>query len=173
MTKTKPVPPKITRKKRPFKQHATRLKVGEKAPLFESKDENGKTFNNQSFQGQPYILYFYPKDNTSTCIKQACSIRDDFQLLKKHNIQLLGVSADNEISHQKFIAKYQLPFSLISDTDRKLIDAFDVWGKKMLAGRKYFGIVRTTFLINDEGIIQKIITKVNSADHVKQILGLI
>lgn len=173
MTKTKSLSTKIVRKKKPFKQHVTRLKVGEKAPLFEGTDENGKIYNNQSFLSKPYVLYFYPKDNTSTCIKQACGIRDDFQLFKKHKLQLLGVSADDSISHQKFITKHQLPFSLIADTERKLINAFDVWGKKMLAGRKYNGIVRTTFLINAEGTIEKIITKVNSADHVKQILGLI
>lgn len=146
------------------------LQVGDKAPSFEALDQNGQLVRLQDFVGKKLVLYFYPKDNTPTCTNQACNLRDNFGLLQKNGYVVLGVSADSAKSHQKFIKKYDLPFPLLADTDQKIINDYGVWGEKMLFGRHYMGILRTTFVIDEEGVIRDIIQKVDSQDHTNQIL---
>lgn len=152
-----------------FVAHTTRLNPGQKAPDFEAKDQDGNTVRLQDFSGKTLVLYFYPKDDTPTCTAQACNLRDDYQLLLEKGYTLYGVSADDETSHQKFIRKFQLPFPLLADTDMKMIRDYDVWGTKMLFGRILDGIVRTTFIIDKEGYIARIISNVVSASHAQQI----
>ena len=153
-----------------FKKHLTSLKEGQKAPAFTTKDENGKTVSLSDFKGKKVVLYFYPKDDTSGCTAESCNLRDNYQSFLAKGYDVLGVSADDEKSHQKFIKKYSLPFRLLADTDHKLINAYDVWGKKMLFGKFYDGISRTTFVISEEGVIEKIITDVETGNHTAQIL---
>lgn len=148
----------------------TTLKVGQKAPAINSIDQNGEKISLAQFKGKKIILYFYPADDTPTCTKEACNYRDNFALLKKKGYVILGVSMDPPKKHQKFIKKYDLPFTLIADEDRKVIDDYDVWHLKKFMGREYMGIVRTTFLIDEKGYIEKIITKVDSANATAQIL---
>lgn len=158
--------------KKGFVAHSTSLKAGDKAPAFSAKDQNGKTISLKELKGKNIILYFYPKDNTPTCTLEACSLRDEHKFLSKKNFVVLGVSADDEKMHQKFATKYELPFSLLADTDMSIIKAYDVWGTKQFMGRIYDGIIRTTFIINEKGIISHVITDVKSKEHGKQILGL-
>ena len=148
------------------------VQKGDKAPLFESKDQDGKAIRLLDLlgKGKKIALYFYPKDNTSGCTAQACNIRDHYQELLDKNIQVIGVSVDDEKSHQKFIKKHNLPFPLIADTDHSVVEAYGVWQEKSMYGRKYMGTVRVTFIINEEGIIENIIEKVKTAEHSKQIL---
>jgi peroxiredoxin Q/BCP len=146
------------------------LKVGDKAPAIKSKDQNGEEITLAQFKGKKVVLYFYPKDNTPGCTKEACSFRDNHALLKKKGYVVLGVSADSEASHQKFIDKFDLPFTLISDTDHKVLEDYGVWAMKKFMGREYMGIVRTTFVINEKGIIDRIIDKVDTAEAAAQIL---
>ncbi len=151
--------------------HETRLKAGDKAPAFKAKDGDGNEVTLKDLKGSKVVLYFYPKDDTPGCTKEACNLRDNHSLLKKKGYVVLGVSADSEKSHQKFRTKYKLPFTLLSDPDHKLIKAYDVWGEKKFMGRVYEGLVRTTFVINEKGFIEKVITKVKTADHTAQILA--
>jgi peroxiredoxin Q/BCP len=151
-------------------RHISKLKEGDKAPDFEGKDQNGKFIALQNYRGKKVILYFYPKDDTSGCTAQSCNLRDNYEALLEKGFIVLGVSADNEKSHQKFIKKYSLPFPLIADTDRTIINAYDVWGKKTIFGKTMDGINRTTFVISEEGIIQRILTKVDTENHTQQIL---
>ena len=146
------------------------LKVGDKAPAIKSKDQNGEEITLTQFKGKKVVLYFYPKDDTPTCTKEACSFRDGYVKLKKKGYVVLGVSADTEKSHQKFIKKYDLPFTLISDPDWKVIEDYGVWALKKFMGREFMGIVRTTFVISEKGVIERIIDKVDSADAATQIL---
>jgi peroxiredoxin Q/BCP len=148
------------------------LKKGDKAPLFEGKDENGQLIRLQDLlgKGQKIVLYFYPKDNTSGCTAQACNLRDHHDTLLSKGYQVIGVSVDDEKSHQKFIAKYNLPFPLIADTDHQIVQQYGVWKEKSMYGRKYMGTVRVTFIIDEQGNIEDIIEKVKTADHVNQIL---
>ena len=155
-----------------FAAHSTKLKVGEKAPAFFGIDQNGKNVTNNDFLGKTLILYFYPKDDTEGCTKESCSLRDEYLYLTDNNYDVVGVSADDENSHLKFANKYHLPFTLIADTKMEIINCYDVWGQKMLAGRIYDGIVRTTFIIDSKGFIKNIINSVDTAQHAKQILGL-
>ena len=150
------------------------LEVNTKAPDFTLYDKDGNLVSLSNFHGKKVILYFYSKDNTPGCTAEACSLRDNFSQLRKAGYQILGVSVDNEKSHQKFIEKQQLPFPLIADTDKKLVEQFGVWGEKTLAGRKYMGTFRTTFLINESGIIEQIITpkEIKTKEHAQQILDL-
>ncbi len=161
-----------TPKKATFKPHATSLQVGDKAPAFKAKDQFGKTVSLASLKGKQVVLYFYPKDNTPGCTLEACSLRDEHQFLNKKNFVIVGVSADDEKSHQKFSDKLQLPFSLLADTDKKIIQDYDVFGKKQFMGRVFDGIIRTTFIINEKGIIAHIIQDVKTKEHGKQILAL-
>jgi peroxiredoxin Q/BCP len=155
-----------------FVKHSTSLKVGDKAPLFSAKDQHGKTISLTDLKGKNVVLYFYPKDNTPGCTMEACSLRDEYAFLSKKNYVVIGVSADDEILHKKFADKYELPFSLLADTDMKIIKAYDVWGTKQFMGKIYDGIIRTTFIINEIGFIEHIITEVKTKEHGKQILDL-
>ncbi len=148
------------------------LKVGDKAPHFVSKDQNGKDFNSNSFDGKKWVIYFYPKDQTPGCINQACNIRDNYTELLKQGIQIIGVSADSEKSHLNFIEKQQIPFPLLADENKTVIQAFGVWGLKKFMGKTYDGIHRTTFLIDEEGIIIAIIDKPKTKAHAEEILDL-
>ena len=146
------------------------LKEGDIAPDFTSKDQNGNEIKLSDFKGQKVVLYFYPKDDTPGCTKQACSLRDGFPELKKNNITVLGVSVDDEKSHQKFIAKYDLPFTLIADTDKSIVEKYGVWGEKNMYGRKYMGTNRQTFLIDEDGKLKKIMKKVKVSEHADEVL---
>ncbi len=148
------------------------LKVGDKAPSFSAKDENGNTINSSDYNGKKWVIYFYPKDQTPGCIAQACNIRDNYATLLSKDIQIIGVSADNQKSHLNFIEKQQIPFPLIADEDLTVIKAFGVWGEKKFMGKIYDGIHRTTFLINEENIIVGIIDKPKTKAHVEEILEL-
>ncbi|MCE7061407.1 thioredoxin-dependent thiol peroxidase [Dyadobacter sp. CY343] len=147
------------------------LEVGQPAPAFSAKDQDGKEVKLSDFKGKKLILYFYPKDNTPTCTTQACNLRDNYKLLLKKGYKVLGVSNDDEKSHLKFIKKYDLPFPLLADTDHKMVEDYQVWAEKNTFGRTYMGVLRTTFVINEEGIIEEIIQKVESKNHSGQILG--
>ena len=148
----------------------THLIEGKKAPAFKGKDQNGKPVSLADFKGKKTVLYFYPEDDTPTCTVQACNLRDNFGLLKKQGFIVLGVSPDEEKKHKKFEAKYDLPFTLISDADHKIIASYGVWGEKQLYGRTYMGLHRTTFLIDEKGIIRKIFLKPKSKQHTEEIL---
>ena len=147
------------------------VKEGEKAPEFNLKDTNGKNVKLSDFKGKKLLLYFYPKDNTEGCTKEACNLRDNNNLLKKNNIEIVGVSLDNEESHKKFSEKYNLPFTLLCDTSKKTSIDYGVYGKKMSFGIPKMGIIRTSFLIDEKGIIKKIFNKVDTENHASQVLG--
>ncbi|MFA5245716.1 MAG: thioredoxin-dependent thiol peroxidase [Pedobacter sp.] len=153
-------------------QAQTKLKAGDKAPDFVSKDQNGKTVTLKQFKGKKLVLYFYPKDNTSGCTAQACSLRDNFRELKKDGYTILGVSVDDEASHRDFIAKNNLPFSLLADTDKSIVTKYGVWTEKERNGVKAFSTTRTTFLINKDGYINRVITEIDTKNHASQILGM-
>lgn len=146
------------------------LKVGDKAPDFKGVDQNGKVLSSEDFKGKNLILYFYPKDNTPGCTSEACDLRDNYQMWKEKGYEIIGVSPDSEKSHQNFIAKYELPFPLIADTEKEIIKAYGAWGLKKMYGREYEGLLRTTFVINKDGVIDNIFTKVKTKDHTNQIL---
>ena len=147
------------------------VKEGTNAPAFKTTDANGETVNLKDFRGKKVVLYFYPKDDTPGCTKEACSFRDAFSKFKKQGITILGVSPDSEKSHQKFVAKYKLPFTLLADTDHSIADAYGVYGEKKFMGRTYMGIHRTTFLIDEKGKIKKVFEKVKPEDHADEVLG--
>lgn len=147
------------------------LSIGDPAPDFTSLDQNGQPVKLSDYRGKKIVLYFYPKDDTSGCTAQACSLRDNYAELRAAGYEVLGVSIDNEKSHQKFIGKYDLPFTLVADTDKQVVEAYDVWKEKSMYGRKYMGTVRTTFLIDENGIITDVITKVDTKQHAEQILN--
>ncbi|WP_462253038.1 thioredoxin-dependent thiol peroxidase [Ferruginibacter sp.] len=149
----------------------TTLKEGNKAPAFKSKDQNGNPISLADFKGKKVVLYFYPEDDTPTCTVQACNLRDNFALLKKQGFTVLGVSPDEEKKHKKFETKYNLPFTLITDPEHKIIDAYSVWGEKQMYGRTYMGLHRTTFLIDEKGIVKKIFLKPKSKQHTEEILN--
>jgi peroxiredoxin Q/BCP len=147
------------------------VKEGTAAPAFKTTDANGEPVNLKDFRGKKVVLYFYPKDDTPGCTKEACSFRDAFSKFKKQGITILGVSPDSEKSHQKFTAKYKLPFTLLADTDHSIADAYGVYGEKKFMGRTYMGIHRTTFLIDEKGKIKKVFEKVKPEDHADEVLG--
>ena len=146
------------------------LTAGSKAPDFTSKDENGKEVKLSDFKGKKLVLYFYPKDMTPGCTAESCNLRDNYKALLKQGYEVLGVSTDNEKSHQKFIAKEKLPFSLLADTDKSLHTKYGTWVEKSMYGRKYMGTARVTFIIDGNGIIEEIIGKVDTKNHTDQIL---
>jgi peroxiredoxin Q/BCP len=149
----------------------TTLQEGSKAPAFKGKDQNGKTVSLSDFKGQKVVLYFYPQDDTPTCTVQACNLRDNFSLLKKNGFVVLGVSPDEEKKHKKFETKHSLPFTLLADPEHTIIDKYEVWGEKQLYGKRYLGLHRTTFLIDEKGIIRKIFIKPKSKQHTEEILA--
>lgn len=148
----------------------THLKQGDKAPQFSGKDQNGNDINLNDFKGKKVVLYFYPKDSTPGCTAQACDLRDNYDMLLSKGYVVIGVSADSEKSHQKFIEKHELPFPLIADTEKEIIKLYGVWGPKKFMGRTFDGINRTTFVIDEEGVIKEIIEKVKTKEHTKQII---
>lgn len=148
----------------------SKLSVGDAAPDFATTDQNGQPLKLSDYRGKKVVLYFYPKDDTSGCTAQACDLRDNYTDLRAAGYEVLGVSVDGEESHQKFIGKYELPFSLIADTDKQVVEAYGVWQEKSMYGRKYMGTARTTFLIDENGIITTIIDKVDTKKHTEQIL---
>ncbi len=147
----------------------TALKEGSKAPAFNGMDQDGNKVSLADFKGKKLVLYFYPQDNTPTCTVQACNLRDHFGLLKGQGITILGISPDDIKSHKKFETKFNLPFPLLADPEHAIIDKYGVWGEKQLYGRKYMGLHRTTFLIDEKGIIRKIIAKPKSKIHAEEI----
>ena len=146
------------------------LQPGDKAPDFVAKDENGNDVRLKDLKGKKVVLYFYPKDMTPGCTAESCNLRDNYQSLKKKGYEVLGISTDTEKSHQKFIAKENLPFSLLSDPDKKVHDLYGTWVEKSMYGRKYMGTSRVTFLIDENGFIEDIIQKVDTKNHAAQIL---
>jgi thioredoxin-dependent peroxiredoxin len=146
------------------------LKAGDKAPDFTSKDQDGKPIKLSGFKGKKVVLYFYPKDNTPGCTAESCNLRDNYQLLQKQGFVVLGVSSDDEKSHRKFIEKYNLPFPLIADTDKTVHGKYGTWVEKSMYGRAYMGTARTTFVIDENGVITEVIDKVKTGDHTSQIL---
>ena len=146
------------------------IKEGSTAPAFKTKDANGETVSLKDLRGQKVVLYFYPKDDTPGCTKEACSFRDGFAKFKKRGITVLGISPDNQAAHKKFETKYKLPFTLLTDTDHSIAEAYGVWGEKKFMGRTYMGILRTTFLIDEKGKIKKVFEKVKPEDHASEVL---
>ena len=149
---------------------ATQLQVGEKAPLFSGKDQDGNTVSLKDFRGRKVVLYFYPEDDTPTCTTQACNLRDNYSALKKAGYEIIGISPNDEKSHQKFKTKFGLPFTLVADPQRRIIETYGVWGEKKLYGRTYDGLHRTTFVIDEKGVIEKIILRPRSKVHAEEIL---
>lgn len=151
----------------------TELKEGQKAPEFTAKDQEGNDVTLSQFLGKKVVLYFYPKDDTPGCTAEACDFRDNYQGLTAKGIVVLGVSIDDEKSHKKFIAKHNLPFTLLADTDKKIVDAYGVWGEKNMYGKTYMGTNRKTFLIDEQGNIAHIISKVDTKNSTAQVLELL
>lgn len=149
----------------------TNLKPGDLAPDFIGRDQDGNAIQLSDFKGKKLILYFYPKDNTSGCTAEACSFRDGYEELKTLGMEVVGVSPDSEKSHKNFIRKYNLPFRLIADENHEIAEKYGAWGEKKMYGKTYFGILRTTFVINEKGIITHVFNKVDTKEHVKQILS--
>lgn len=150
-----------------------KINEGEKAPQFEGKDQDGNMIKLSDYSGKKVILYFYPKDDTPGCTKEACNLRDNYQALKDQGFEIIGVSADTESKHKKFIDKYELPFPLIADTEKEIIQAFGAWGEKKFMGKTYDGIHRITFVIDENSNVLKRFDKVKTADHTAQILEAI
>jgi thioredoxin-dependent peroxiredoxin len=147
------------------------LKAGTKAPDFSVPDQDGKTVSLKDYKGKKVILYFYPKDDTPGCTAEACNLRDNRPLIMKKDYEIIGVSADSVKSHKKFATKFNIPFKLLADTEKDIITKYGVWGEKMLFGRKYMGIHRVTYLIDEKGLIEQVITNVDTKNHTEQILG--
>lgn len=150
----------------------THLKKGEQTPQFTGKDQNGDTISLNDFKGKKLVIYFYPKDNTPGCTAQACNLRDNYQMLQKQGYNVIGISADSEQSHKKFIEKYSLPFPLIADTEREILNLYGVWGPKKFMGRTFDGIHRTTFIIDEQGLIEEVIEQVKTKEHTAQIINI-
>ncbi|MFY0652518.1 MAG: thioredoxin-dependent thiol peroxidase [Cyclobacteriaceae bacterium] len=148
-----------------------KLKVGDKAPKFEGLDQNDNAISLAEFAGKKLVLYFYPKDNTPGCTAESCNLRDNYQQLLKNGYEVVGISSDSAKKHQNFINKYDLPFRLIADVDKSIHEQFDTWREKQMYGRKYMGTVRTTFVIDENGVIEEIIEKVKTNDHTAQIMA--
>ncbi|MBK6964538.1 MAG: thioredoxin-dependent thiol peroxidase [Bacteroidales bacterium] len=147
------------------------LKVGDKAPAINATDQHGNNVSLEALKGRKVVLYFYPKDDTPGCTAEACSLRDNYQQLISLGYSVIGVSPDNQPSHRKFAEKHELPFPLIADVDKNVIKEYGVWGLKKFMGREYEGVIRTTFIINEKGIIDEVISKVDTKNHAFQILN--
>ncbi|MEC8610349.1 MAG: thioredoxin-dependent thiol peroxidase [Bacteroidota bacterium] len=150
----------------------TNLKEGDKAPNFKVVNQNDQLLTLADFKGKKLVLFFYPKDNTPGCTAESCNLRDNYTELKSMGFEILGVSADSVQSHQKFISKFDLPFDLLADTSKEIIQSYGVWGPKKFMGKEYEGIHRTTFIIDENGFIEKVITKVKTKEHSQQIIEL-
>lgn len=150
----------------------TSIKEGDRAPHFTIVNQHNESISLTDFKGKKLILFFYPKDNTPGCTAESCNLRDNYSELRSLGFEVLGVSADSVQSHQKFISKFDLPFDLLSDTNKELIQLYDVWGPKKFMGKEYEGIHRTTFVIDENGIIEKVISKVKTKEHSQQIIEL-
>jgi peroxiredoxin Q/BCP len=148
------------------------LKEGMKAPGFEGIDQNGKTIKLSDFTGKKVVLYFYPKDDTPGCTAEACNLRDNWDSLLNEGFVVIGVSPDSEKSHKSFAGKFSLPFPIIADESKKILNDYGVWGEKKMYGKTFMGVIRTTFIINEKGVIEKIISKVDTGGHTKQIFDL-
>ncbi|MEJ7736019.1 MAG: thioredoxin-dependent thiol peroxidase [Chitinophagaceae bacterium] len=148
----------------------THLHPGDKAPSFSGPDQQGNKVSLSQFKGQKLVLFFYPQDDTPTCTVQACNLRDNYSLLKKHGFEVVGISPDDIKSHQQFKEKFNLPFQLIADPAHHIINSYGVWGEKLLYGRRYMGLFRTTFLIDEKGVIQKIFLKPRNKQHAEDIV---
>jgi thioredoxin-dependent peroxiredoxin len=148
----------------------TPLTIGQKAPAFTGKDQNGKAISLKDYLGKKVVIYFYPQDDTPTCTVQACNLRDNYALLKKEGFTIIGISPDAEPKHKKFETKYNLPFTLIADDKLKIIEKYNVWGEKKLYGRAYMGLHRTTFVLDEKGIIKHIFLKPKSKQHAEEII---
>ena len=146
--------------------------AGDKAPEFEGRDQNGQTVKLSDFKGEKLVLYFYPKDNTPGCTKEACSFRDNYQEMISKGFKVVGVSADSEKSHQKFAEKFDLPFPLIADTDKNIMESYGTFGEKKMYGKTFLGVKRTTFIIDEDGTVEKVIKKVDTKDSASQIFKL-
>lgn len=151
----------------------THLKVGDKAPSFEGLNQEEKKISLSDFSGKKLILYFYPKDNTPGCTAESCNLNENYDAWLEKGFEVVGVSPDSVKSHQKFQAKFDLKFNLIADTEKEILQAYGVWGEKSMYGKKYMGVLRTTFVIDEKGIIQEIFEKVETKDHTEQILKTI
>ena len=149
------------------------LSVGDAAPYFEGKTQDGTILSLNDLKGGRTVLYFYPKDNTSGCTAEACSLRDNYSTLREQGYEVIGVSVDSAASHQKFIDKHQLPFTLIADTEHELVEAMGVWGEKSMYGRKYMGTFRTTFIIDENGVVEQIYLpkEIKTSTHGEQLLA--
>ncbi|MBI9062493.1 MAG: thioredoxin-dependent thiol peroxidase [Marinilabiliaceae bacterium] len=147
----------------------TVLKEGDKAPIFNGKNQNGETINLEDFKGKKVILYSYPKDNTPGCTAEACNLNENFDDLTNKGFVVIGISPDSEASHQRFINKHNLQFNLITDPEKEILQQYNAWGEKKLYGKTHMGVLRKTFIINEEGILEKIIEKVKTKDHTSQI----
>jgi peroxiredoxin Q/BCP len=147
------------------------LKEGDKAPAFSGKDQNGNKISLSDLKGKKLVLYFYPEDDTPTCTIQACNLRDNYALLKQHGFEVIGVSPDDEKKHKKFEAKYKLPFTLIADANHAIINKYGVWDEKIMFGHKYMGVLRTTFVIDEKGIIRKIFLRPKNKQHAEEIIS--
>ena len=147
------------------------LKTGEKAPSFKLQDSEGKVYSLEEYQGKTIVVYFYPKDDTPGCTKEACSFRDDYSAFKEAGVEIIGISPDTIESHQKFSEKYDLPFTLLADPDHKVSEAYEVWGQKKSFGREYEGVFRTTFIIGPESKIKRVFENVKPSDHSQEVLG--
>ena len=147
------------------------LKIGDKMPEFEVVDQDGNVVCSKDFIGKKTIVYFYPKDNTPGCTAEACNLRDNYEALKAQGYNVVGVSKDSAASHRKFIDKFDLPFTLLSDKSTQMLQDFGAWGEKKMCGKTCVGTVRRTFIFNEEGVLERIIEKVDTKDHAAQILG--
>ncbi|GAB1373862.1 MAG: thioredoxin-dependent thiol peroxidase [Bacteroidales bacterium] len=147
------------------------IKIGDKAPDFKGTDQDGNEIKLSDFKGKKLVLYFYPKDNTPGCTAEACDLRDNYHRFEAMGYKIVGVSKDNEKSHKSFIEKFSLPFPLISDKDAVILKAYEAWGRKKFMGKEYDGIIRKTFVIDQDGVILDIIEKVDTKAHSKQIIG--
>jgi peroxiredoxin Q/BCP len=147
------------------------LNIGDRMPSFEVMDQDGNKFNSEELLGKKTIIYFYPKDNTSGCTAEACNLRDNYQRLTEEGYNVVGISKDSVKSHKNFASKYDLPFTLLSDTSTEILQAFGAWGEKKMYGKTVMGTIRKTFIFDEEGILVKIIEKVDTKNHAEQILG--
>lgn len=148
------------------------LKPGDKAPAFNLKNQYNESVSLKDYKGHKLVIFFYPKDMTPTCTVEACNLRDNFSELINRGIQIIGISPDDVASHLKFAERQQLQYPILADTSKKTLEKYGVWGEKNMYGRKYMGVLRTTFLVNEKGIIEEVIHKVNSKEHAKQILSI-